>query len=53
MRINLLSQGEEPGVVEISAQSEETGASEVKVDATIDGQPLLVAFNVRFLRYVL
>jgi DNA polymerase-3 subunit beta len=53
VRINLLSQGEEPGVVEISAQSEETGASEVKVDATIDGQPLLVAFNVRFLREVL
>ncbi len=53
VRINLFSQGEEPGVVEISAQSEETGASEVKVDATIDGQPLLVAFNVRFLREVL
>lgn len=53
VRINLFSQGEEPGVVEISAQSEETGTSEVKVDATIDGQPLLVAFNVRFLREVL
>ncbi len=53
IRINLLSQGDEPGVVEISAQSEETGASEVKVDANIDGQPLLVAFNVRFLREVL
>lgn len=53
VRMNLLSQGDEPGVVEISAQSEETGASEVKVDATIDGQPLLVAFNVRFLREVL
>jgi DNA polymerase-3 subunit beta len=53
VRMNLLSQGEEPGVVEISAQSEETGTSEVKVDATIDGQPLLVAFNVRFLREVL
>lgn len=53
VRMNLFSQGDEPGVVEISAQSEETGASEVKVDATIDGQPLLVAFNVRFLREVL
>jgi len=53
VRLNLLTQGENPGVVEISAQSEETGASEVKVDATIDGQPLLVAFNVRFLREVL
>jgi DNA polymerase-3 subunit beta len=53
VRINLLSQGDQPPVVEISAQSEETGTSEVKVDATIDGQPLLVAFNVKFLREVL
>ena len=41
------------GSVEISAQSEETGSSEVVVDATVEGQPVLVAFNVRFLREVL
>jgi len=43
----------EPGVVEISAQSEETGSNETKVDATIEGRPILIAFNVRFLREVL
>ncbi|MFC1936278.1 DNA polymerase III subunit beta [Chloroflexota bacterium] len=43
----------QPGSIEISAQSEETGSSEVLVDATIDGQAVLIAFNVRFLREVL
>ena len=42
-----------PGVVEISAQSEETGTSEVQIDANIDGEGLLIAFNVRYLREVL
>jgi DNA polymerase-3 subunit beta len=53
-RINI-SPGDElqPGAVEISAQSEETGSSEAVVDATIEGQPILIAFNVRFLREVL
>jgi DNA polymerase-3 subunit beta len=53
-RINI-SPGDElqPGSVEISAQSEETGSSEAVVDATIEGQPILIAFNVRFLREVL
>ena len=39
--------------MEISAQSEETGASEIILDATIDGPGLVIAFNVRFLREVL
>jgi len=43
----------QPGVVEISAQSEETGSSEAVIDATIEGQPVLIAFNVRYLREVL
>ena len=43
----------QPGTVEISAQSEETGSSETLVDATIEGDPVLIAFNVRFLREVL
>jgi DNA polymerase-3 subunit beta len=53
-RINV-SPGDElqPGSVEISAQSEETGSSEAVIDATIEGQPILIAFNVRFLREVL
>ncbi len=44
---------QQPGQVEISAQSEETGSSEIKVDATVDGPGLVIAFNVRFLREVL
>jgi DNA polymerase-3 subunit beta len=43
----------QPGSVEISAQSEETGSSEAVVEATIEGQPVLIAFNVRYLREVL
>ncbi len=53
-RFNIKSSGElEPGSVEISAQSEETGSNETVVAATIDGAGLLIAFNVKFLREVL
>jgi len=53
IRMSILPHGDAPGEVEISAQTEETGSSEVKVDATIDGAQLVIAFNVRFLREVL
>ena len=53
-RINISSGGEmQPGLVEISGQSEETGFNQTTVDATIEGQPQLIAFNVRFLREAL
>jgi DNA polymerase-3 subunit beta len=53
-RINISNGGElEPGQVEISGQSEETGYNQNVVDATIEGKPQLIAFNVRFLREVL
>ena len=53
-RINILNGGEqEPGQVEISGQSDETGFNQTVVDATIEGDPQLIAFNVRFLREVL
>jgi len=42
-----------PGSVEISGQSEETGYNQNVVDASIEGPPLVIAFNVRFLREVL
>jgi DNA polymerase-3 subunit beta len=42
-----------PGAVEIFAQSEETGSNETVVEATIEGPPLLIAFNVRYMRDVL
>ena len=43
----------QPGTVELSATAEQTGSSEIAVDAAIDGVPLLIAFNVRYLREVL
>lgn len=43
----------EPGNVEISGQSEETGFNQNVVEATIEGPELLIAFNVRYLREVL
>jgi DNA polymerase III subunit beta len=53
-RINITSAGEmKPGKVEISGQSEETGFNQTDVDATVEGPPILIAFNVRFLREVL
>lgn len=42
-----------PGTVEISGQSEETGSNQTVVDASIEGPPILIAFNVRFLREAL
>jgi DNA polymerase-3 subunit beta len=53
IRLNIQPGVDKPGEVEISAQTEETGSSEVKIDATIDGPALVIAFNVRFLREVL
>lgn len=53
-RIQLNPGGElQPGTVEITGQSEETGSNQNIVDASIDGKPLLIAFNVRYLREVL
>jgi DNA polymerase-3 subunit beta len=53
VRLNLQPNTDRPGQVEISAQSEETGSNETKIDATIDGPGMVLAFNVRFLREVL
>jgi DNA polymerase-3 subunit beta len=53
-RLDIKSSGDlEPGAVEISAMSEETGSNETVVAATIEGIGLLIAFNVRYLREVL
>ena len=53
VRIKINPGSDEPGNLQISAQSEETGFSEVVVDATIEGAGLVIAFNVVFLREVL
>lgn len=39
--------------MELSASSEQTGSSEVIVDASVDGIPLLISFNIRYLREAL
>ena len=53
-RLDIKSAGDlEPGAVEISAQSEETGSNETIVAATIEGLGLLIAFNVKYMREVL
>jgi DNA polymerase-3 subunit beta len=53
VRVNILTGADQPGKVELSAQSEETGSSEVMIDAAIDGAGMVIAFNVVFLREVL
>lgn len=53
-RLNIVPGGEmQPGSVEISGQSEEIGSSRNLIDASIEGEPIVIAFNVRFLREVL
>jgi DNA polymerase-3 subunit beta len=53
-RLNIKTSGElQPGELEISAQAEETGSNETIVEATVDGESLLIAFNVKFMRDVL
>jgi len=42
-----------PGTVEVSATAAETGSNETLVDGTIEGEPIEIAFNVRFLVDVL
>ena len=53
IRLDILPEESGPGRVEISAQTEETGKSDIKVEATIEGSGLLIAFNVKYLREVL
>lgn len=53
VRLSLQKHEDRPGEVEVSAQSEETGTNETRIDANIEGAAMVVAFNVRFLREVL
>ncbi|HNT23152.1 MAG TPA: DNA polymerase III subunit beta [Anaerolineales bacterium] len=53
-RVNITPGGDmQPGSVEISGQSEETGFNQTMIDANVEGQTILIAFNVRFLREAL
>jgi len=53
-RLNIVPGGEmQPGYAEVSSQAEETGRIQNRIDANVEGNPLLIAFNVRYLREVL
>jgi DNA polymerase-3 subunit beta len=45
--------GLEPGQVQVTATSAETGSNETVVDATVEGEPMEIAFNVKYLLDVL
>lgn len=44
---------EQPGNLKVFAQADETGCHETCLEARVEGPPLHIAFNVRFLRDVL
>ncbi len=53
-RLQITPGGElEPGALQVSATAAETGSNETVVDATVEGEPIEIAFNVRFLVDVL
>ncbi|HFC09438.1 MAG TPA: DNA polymerase III subunit beta [Chloroflexi bacterium] len=52
-RLTITPGGEVPGELRISATSESTGSSESTLTATVEGEPITIAFNVRFLREAL
>jgi DNA polymerase-3 subunit beta len=53
-RVRVIAGGNlEPGRLEISATAAETGSNETVVDATVEGEAIEIAFNVRFLVDVL
>lgn len=49
VRLDLAPGGDAPGTITVAGQSEETGDAEIVVDANIEGGPMSIAFNVRFL----
>jgi DNA polymerase-3 subunit beta len=53
VRLDIIPVEDGPGKVEINATTEETGRSDISVEANIDGSGLLIAFNVQFLVQVL
>jgi len=50
VRFHFQPGAEHIGKVKLLAESDETGASEIELDATVEGQELEIAFNVKFLQ---
>ncbi len=53
IRLDIVPEEDSHGQVRISAQTEETGKSNIVVEANIEGNGLLIAFNVSYLCQVL
>lgn len=50
VRFHLQPGADQSGKVKLLAASAETGESEIELDATVEGQELEIAFNVKFLQ---
>jgi DNA polymerase-3 subunit beta len=50
VRFHLKPGIDQAGKVQLQSESYETGASEIELDATVEGQELEIAFNVKFLQ---
>ena len=50
VRFQLKPGGENTGKVIVLAEADETGESEIEMDATVEGPELEIAFNVKFLQ---
>ena len=50
VRFHLQSGTDQTGKVKLLAESDETGTSEIEIGATVEGQELEIAFNVKFLQ---
>ena len=50
VRFHLQPGPDQTGKVRLLAESDETGTSEIEIDATVEGQELEIAFNVKFLQ---
>jgi len=50
VRFHLKPGIDQTGKIQLQSESYETGASEIELDATVEGQELEIAFNVKFLQ---
>jgi DNA polymerase-3 subunit beta len=50
VRFHLQPGPDQTGKVKLLAESDETGTSEIEIGATVEGQELEIAFNVKFLQ---
>ena len=50
VRFHLQPGPDQTGKVKLLAETDETGTSEIELDATVEGQELEIAFNVKFLQ---